>query len=120
VVKLGEHVGAVEVVETAFALFLLQDQQPRRFRSDQAFRFQLVRRLRGLTALNAGSWFNHKTGRTHRAYCELTPRAVVTIAKWVTEALGGVALYLAKMEREEAEARQQRVNALRSGLEALC
>ena len=119
VLKLADHVEAAQVIETTFAVFLLEDRQPRRFRSDQAFRFQLVRRLRGLTDVNAGSWFNHKTGRTHRAYRELTPRAVTTIAEWVVEALGGIALYLAKIERDQEEARQQRINVLAGALEAL-
>lgn len=118
-VKLADHVEATQVVETTFALFLLEDCQPRRFRSDQAFRFQLVRRLRGLTDLNAGVWFNHKTGRTHRAYRELAPRAVATFAKWVVEALGGIGLYLARLEREQEEARQRSANALAGALEAL-
>jgi hypothetical protein len=120
VVKLADHVDATEVVKLAISAFLLEDHQPRRFRSDRAFRFQLVRRLRGLTDVNAGSWFNHRTGKTHRAYRDLTPRAVLTIAGWVIEALGGVALYLAKLERQEEEARLQRANVLVQGLEALC
>ncbi|WP_336489306.1 hypothetical protein [Methylobacterium nigriterrae] len=118
-VKLADQVEAAQVVETTFALFLLEDRQPRRFRSDQAFRFQLVRRLRGLTDLNAGVWFNHKTGRTHRAYRELPPRAVATFAQWVVEAIGGIGLYLAKLEREQEEAKQQRMNALVGVLETL-
>lgn len=120
VVKLADHVDATEVVKLAISAFLLEDNQPRRFRSDRAFRFQLVRRLRGLTDVNAGSWLNHRTGKTHRAYRDLTPRAVLTFAGWIIEALGGVALYLAKLERQEVEAQQQRSNALVQGLEALC
>ncbi|KMO44876.1 hypothetical protein VQ03_00815 [Methylobacterium tarhaniae] len=119
VVKLAESVEPSKVVETTLAVFLLQEQQPRRFRSDKAFRFQLVRRLRGLTDLNAGSWYNHKTGKTHRAYRELTPRAVTAFAQWIIEALGGVALYLAGLERKQEQERQEQRRLLTEALEAL-
>ena len=119
VVKLAENVEPSKVVHTTFAMFLLADRQPRRFRSDQAFRFQLARRLRGLTDLNAGTWYNHKTGNTHKAYQELTPRAVIVFAQWVADALGGVGLHLAKLEREQEEAKQQRRETLHVAMEAL-
>lgn len=119
VVKLAENVAPSMVTQTTFAMFILQDYQPRRFRSDQAFRFQLVRRVRGLTELNAGSWYNHRTGKTHKAYRELPPRAVVVFGRWVADALGGVGLHLARLERQQEEARQQQANSLAGALEAL-
>ncbi|KQO74524.1 hypothetical protein ASF20_04575 [Methylobacterium sp. Leaf88] len=119
VVQLASNVEPLRVLDTTFAMFLLQDRQPRQFRSDAAFRFQLVRRLRGLTELNAGSWYNHKTGKTHKAYRELTPRAVMVFGQWVADALGGVGLYLAKLEREQEEAKQQQMRSLAGALEAL-
>ncbi|WP_151005925.1 hypothetical protein [Methylobacterium soli] len=73
IVKLAANVEASVVMETTFAMFLLENEQPRRFRSDASFRFQLVRRLRGLSEVNAGVWFNAATGKTKRAYRELAP-----------------------------------------------
>src|SRR5262249_37762005 len=68
VVKLAEHVEPREVVETVLAMFMLEQDQPRRFRSDPAFRTQLVRRTRGLSEVNAGTWYDAATGKTKRAY----------------------------------------------------
>ncbi|KAA0124287.1 hypothetical protein CIW48_08135 [Methylobacterium sp. P1-11] len=119
VIKLADHVSSTEVIETTFALFLLEDHQPRRFRSDASFRMQLARRLRGLTHLNAGTWYNHRTGKVQRAYRELTPRAALTFASWVIDALGAVGAALVRMEREEQEAKRCQANSLAEALEAL-
>ncbi|MGH1574139.1 hypothetical protein ACRAWG_30260 [Methylobacterium sp. P31] len=119
VVKLADKVTATEAVETTFALLLLEDDQPRRFRSDRAFRMQLARRLRGLTDLNVGTWYNHRTDKVHRAYRELTPRASLTLASWVLEALGAVGATLIKLEHEEQAARQRQANDFAEALGAL-
>ncbi|WP_336488236.1 hypothetical protein [Methylobacterium nigriterrae] len=110
VVKLAANVEPSAVMESTFAMFLLEDHQPRRFRSDASFRSQLVRRLRGLSEVNAGVWLNPATGRSKRAYRELAPRAVMIIAAWIIEAFGGLGIHLAKLEQEERTARQQRIN----------
>jgi hypothetical protein len=68
IVKVAESVEAAAVVETALAMYVMLEMAPRRFLSDDAFRFQLVRRIRGLTEVNAGEWYGHKTGKTKRAY----------------------------------------------------
>lgn len=118
-VKLADNVSPQQVLETTFAMYLLADRHPRRFRSDASFQTQLVRRLRGLTDLNAGQWFNHRTGKTHRAYREMTPRAVTSFAEWITASLGPVGLHLARLERSDEEARQRGVNAFAQAVEAL-
>jgi hypothetical protein len=91
VVKLAEHVEPREVVETVLAMFLLEQDQPRRFRSDPAFRTQLVRRTRGLSEVNAGTWYDAATGKTKRAYKELAPRANAVLGQWLAELFGGAA-----------------------------
>jgi hypothetical protein len=53
-VKLSNAVEARAVLKTVLAMFLMQDQEPRKFRSDNAFLTQMVRRVRGLTKVNAG------------------------------------------------------------------
>src|SRR5262249_28585994 len=64
IVKVAENVEVQAVVETALAMYLMLECDPRRFLSDEAFRFQLVRRIRGLTEVNAGTWWDHNAGRT--------------------------------------------------------
>jgi hypothetical protein len=62
-----------------------------------------VRRTRGLSDVNAGSWFDAATGKTKRAYCELTPRASAVLGHWLADAFGGSGLHLAKLEKDERE-----------------
>lgn len=107
VVKLADHVEPRAVVEVVLAVYLMQDQEPRRFRSDDAFRVQLVRRVMRLSEVSADSWQDQRTGRIRRAYRDFTPRAASIIAGWLTEALGSAGLHLAKLERRDADKAQQ-------------
>jgi hypothetical protein len=117
--KLFDAVVPRVIVETTLALFIMQELQPRRFKSDRAFRTQLVRRVRGLTDLNAGSWFDHRSGKTKRAYKELTPRAASVLGQWLAHAFGGVGLHLAGLEQTEAERKQTELQAVREALNQL-
>jgi hypothetical protein len=119
VVKLNGHVKPREIVEAALALFMLLQDQPRRFRSDQAFRTQLVRRTRGLSDVNAGTRFDAVSGRTRRAYRELTPRATAVLGQWLADAFGAAGLHLAKLEEGDREARQREAQQLREALREL-
>jgi hypothetical protein len=107
IVKLGVHVEAKEVVETVLAIHLMQEYDPNRFRSDAAFDYQMVRRIRGLTRLNSGSWPNPNTGRVHRAAKELEPRTTEAMAHNVKQALGVAGVWLANAEREEEERKRK-------------
>jgi hypothetical protein len=119
VMKLADAVPPREIVETTLALFVMQELQPRSFRSDRAFRTQLVRRVRGLTDVNAGSWFDNQTGKTKRAYKELTPRAAMVLGQWLAGAFGGVGLHLAKLEQAEYDKKQQEQRAFHASLSQL-
>lgn len=116
VIKVAGDVEAKAVVETALALFLMEGEQPRRFRSDAAFRWQMVRRVRGLTDLNAGTFYDHESGKVKRVYKDLTPRAVAVMGQWLADAFGGAGMHLAKMEERDREkavsARQEMHQAL--------
>jgi hypothetical protein len=117
--KLSDAVAPWEVIQTTLALFVMSELQPRRFRSDRAFRTQLVRRVRGLTDLNAGTWFDHQTGKTKRAYKELYPRASAVMAQWLANAFGGAGLHLAMLEQTEADTKQQEQQAIHASLSQL-
>jgi hypothetical protein len=97
-----------EVFETVWGMFLLEDEDPHRFRSGAAFRVQIVRRVRGLTRTNAREWRDTATGRTKRAYSEMTPRSVETLGCWINQALGGVGVLLARLERQQREDKERR------------
>lgn len=119
VVKLSQHVAAREIVETVLAMYLMQDLEPRRFSSERAFRTQMVRRIRGLTEVNAGQWLDPGSGKLKRAYSELPPRVTGAIAGWLVSALGGIGVYLAKLETEKARKEQQDRRELAEALEGV-
>jgi hypothetical protein len=103
VTKLAEHVEPREIVVTVLAMYLMQDQEPRRFRSDDAFRVQLVRRVMRLSEVSAGVWQDRRTGRVRRTYRDFAPAAAAVIGQWFAEALGVAGLHLAKLELADAE-----------------
>ena len=60
VLKVAEVATPRDVIETVLAVFVMQELDPRRFRSDPGFRFQLVRRMRALADVSAGQRWDHK------------------------------------------------------------
>ena len=119
VVKLDGDVEASRIVETVLAMYLLLDDQPRRFKSDAGFRAQLVRRVRGLTDMNVGSFWDDEAGKVKRVYKDLPPRAVVVMARWLTEAFGGAGAHLAKLEQRDRQEQEIERLDLRKALEEL-
>lgn len=67
----------------------------------------MVRRVRGLTVLNADSWADPATGREKRVYRDLAPRTVMVLSQWLAEALGAAGILFAKLERRDHERKQQ-------------
>jgi hypothetical protein len=116
VIKIADHVEPRTVVETVLAMYLMLDQDPRRFRSDQSFRFQLVRRVRGLTDVNAGQWYDHGSGRVKRAYRDLPPRTAKFLGTMLAKTLGGAGVYLANLERKQLEQQRSTMRALGEAL----
>ena len=119
VVKLAEHVEPAEVVETALALYLMHEQQPRRFLSDDAFRHQLSRRLRGLAEVNAGTWFDHTTNKVKRVYRDLPATATQVMGAMLVEAFGLAGLLLARREAEDAEKQRREIEDLAQAVKEL-
>lgn len=111
-VAAAQHVNALAgavstalIMQTALAMYQLAREQPFRFKSDKAFDFQLVRRVRGLAAVNAYSYRDHRTSKTRHVYRDMPPRVTVVLASWLKEAFGfaGLALEDPAMRREQAE-----------------
>jgi hypothetical protein len=118
-VKIGTEAEASRVVETALAMFLLLEDQPRRFRSDASFRVQLVRRVRALTDVNAGTYWDDKAGKVRRVYRDLSPRAGLVLGLWLADAFGGAGLHLAKLEERDRDAKERQQQELHAALEGL-
>ncbi|MDO8385929.1 MAG: hypothetical protein Q7T13_05935 [Polaromonas sp.] len=110
--KTGHEVEAWTVVKTALAMFIMQEQRPSRFTTDDAFDFQLVRRVRGLAESNAGQYWDHQEQRTKKVYRDIPPRVMHAIAQPLKMAFGAPGLTLAAKEREDI----QRVNDERKRL----
>jgi hypothetical protein len=119
IVKVAENADAASVVETALAMYVMLEVDPRRFLSDDAFRFQLVRRIRGLTEVNAGEWYNHKTGKTKRAYRDLSPRTTAIMAGLLVQTFGAPGVMLAKREADDLAKGAQQVVELGEAVRAL-
>ncbi len=117
--KLREAVEPRTVIVMALAMYVMLDQEPRRFRSDEAFTTQLVRRVRGLSDVNVGEWYDHKTNRMKRVYRELPPRVVQVLANWIVPVLGGVGIKLAALERADQEARQKELTSFHQAVSDL-
>lgn len=119
VLRLAESVTAAEVVDTVVALYLLQKDDPRRFRSDEAFKFQLVRRVLGLTETNATRHVDPRTGAAKLAYRDPPPGVVRVLAGWITAALGPVGLHIARLEENEAAQVSEEAAAFHAALAAI-
>lgn len=103
IVKLGTHVETRKIVDTVLAMYLLQEFDARRFKSDEAFWAQLVRRTRGLARANYGTWTNPSTGKPKSAAKELEPKAAQAMAGELKETLGVAGTWLANLEKREEE-----------------
>lgn len=98
---------AREIVTNALAMFVFWHDRPHRFRSDDAFRLQLARRVRALSSRHTGLTYNHQTGKQTRVYREMTPKAGLILGKKLASAFGAVGIQLALLdERDREEARK--------------
>lgn len=118
-VKLAREVPVEALTETVLALFLMQEEQPRRFKSDAAFDAQLARRARALTDTNAGTYWDDKAKRTKRVYRDVAPRTLAVIAEHIKAAFGVAGLYVARLEQRESEQTKNQQAALVEALESL-
>ncbi|ACA15369.1 hypothetical protein M446_0815 [Methylobacterium sp. 4-46] len=119
VLKLAADVEPKAVVETALAMFLLLEAEPRRFRSDAGFRAQLVRRVRGLTDMNVGTYWDDESGTMKRVYREVPPRAIVVMGQWLAEAFGGAGTHMARLEEKDRQERESARQDFYKSLEEL-
>jgi hypothetical protein len=103
----------VECGLTVGAMFLLRLHDPRLFKTDRGFVFQLVRQFRALTDLSYGSFYNYRTGKTKKTYRDLPAQAVHRMGRLVIEAYARFGGHLLQAERSECERR----HAVRSGLD---
>ena len=117
--KLARVIDQQEIMFTVFAMFLMAEERPGSFVSDDGFSFQLVRRVRGLTDVNAGEWFDHNSGRVKRAYRDAPPKVTRLLASWFSHAFGSVGIYFARLDQRDRDEKQRRSDALATALASL-
>jgi hypothetical protein len=117
--QVSDHVSQTAVMETCLALYLHQDEQPRCYRSDRAFLFQMARRVHSLTETSVGAWFNHRTGKVSKVYRDMPPRATEWMGQWLAEGFGAAGLHLAQLERTKNQQRQDDINQMHRAMEAI-
>jgi hypothetical protein len=107
VLNINSDCPAREIVTTALAMFVFWHDRRHRFRSDDAFRLQLARRVRALSSRHTGLTYNHETGKQTRVYREMTPKAGLILGKKLASAFGAVGIQLTLLdERDREEARK--------------
>jgi hypothetical protein len=119
VVKLAKEVKPREVVEVVCAMVMMWTMEPRRFRSDNAFRTQLARRVRSLTDLHVGERYDHVRGKIRRHYRELTSKAALILGHWLATTLGVGGQHMARLEEAEREQKARESRELHEALSKL-
>lgn len=119
IVRVADNVDSETVIETALAMMILQQQMPHRFRSDDAFRHQFARRVRGLTDLNSGTWFDRETGRVKRVYRDIPAKTAAEIGQTLIDSFGYPGMMLARKEQQDIEQQRQERQEIASMVEAL-
>jgi hypothetical protein len=96
-----------DVAVTIIAIYLLQAHDPRLFKSETAFRTQLVRRVRGLSSASFDEWDGAGDGRKRRAMKELEPKTSEWFSGILVELFGPAGVKVAQLEKREEEERRK-------------
>lgn len=65
---------ARDIIVRMLAMGYLNHFNPRRFQSDEAFRFQVARQFRRMADTSVGITWDHEAGKTRRIYRDASPR----------------------------------------------
>ncbi len=117
--RLDRNVPFEELACTAMAMKVFQCANPRSFRDDRAFDFQLVRRVRALDELAVYKTWNCKRRVMHRVYRDLRPQTVEALAQYMKLAFGEAGLLLQDHEKARPDLRATESRALANAVAAL-
>jgi hypothetical protein len=107
------------VIDAALAMYVYGEDRPGRFKSDQAFNFQLARRVRGLARANAGSRWSEKEGREIRTQRDIPPRVLGCLAASLRVAFGVPGLKLAAMDKADVVGQLTERQQVKDAMEAM-
>jgi hypothetical protein len=116
VIKLEETEGGRRVAAVALAMSAFWLEHKHRFATAKAYQFQLVRRVRGQSAVNRGVSWDHKRQQTRTVYREMPPKATELLASWLDAAYSSAGVQLAMMDEE---ARTREAKTLEAAIQAL-
>jgi hypothetical protein len=119
VVKIGISASGMEVIEVALAMYLLQEENSQRFKSDAAFGGQLARRVLALAPVNVASYHDNKARKVKRVYRDAKPKTTAILARILQDAFGVAGLTVAHLERYERDKLRNEKQALFDALEEL-
>ncbi|WP_228124776.1 hypothetical protein [Glaciimonas soli] len=117
--KVGNSANAIQVVTAMLAMYLMRNDCPHQFKSEEGFDRQLVRRLRALAPHYSGEYYDLHTGKTKRVYRDTRPRTAVILTKLIKDTFGAAGLVVARLEQQEINKRQNDQKALQEALHAL-
>jgi hypothetical protein len=98
---------------------IMWHDRPYRFRSDDAFRLQLARRVRALSSRHTGLAYSHRTGKQTRVYREMTPKAGLILGKKLASAFGAVGIQLALLDEHDREEARRTKEAIANAIKEL-
>lgn len=119
VAKLAGESQPREIVVTALAMYVLKVERPDRFKNEQAFRAQTVRRVMSLGSRHIAKRYDHNTGGQRLIYRETSPRGVAVLGQWLAVSLGAAGLRLGGLEERDRETQQGERDAVRVSLAEL-
>lgn len=119
IAKLGASAETMDIIEVVLAMYLMQEENPYRFKSDDAFSGQLVRRVRNLAPTSIATYQDYRTNKAKRVYRDLKPRTVDILARMLQETFGVAGLTVAKLEQQEATRKQNEQRSLHNALSEL-
>ncbi|MGO9017321.1 MAG: hypothetical protein ACLQVJ_03125 [Syntrophobacteraceae bacterium] len=106
---------AVQCGSVVAGMYLHMDDNPHRFRSDEGFAFELVRRFRSISDANIGLYENSYSGRVRRAYKEIPPRTIGQLGTMLIEGFKTFVAFVRIHERKQAERQQEARTLLQEG-----
>lgn len=92
-----------EVVRVALGLYLLREARPTLFPDDRGFLFTLARRVRKLSPLAVGQYWNQRQRRMVAVYRDPPPKVTTVLGRWLAECFGPAGIQLAGLERQRVQ-----------------
>lgn len=98
-----DNTDPVECALTVAGMLLMLEHDPRRFRTDRGFTFQLVRRFRGQTDTAIVRYSDHRTGASKTVYRDLPVKVVETLGANLREGYARFVMHVVQADRKEME-----------------